>query len=88
MTEVDLRAVGRDLQADGALADDDLAVVERRDQHVSVPGHEFLGGLEPRGQRRGDLHQLGAVGLDRPVLTSGAVLGTTTTACTPSRAAA
>ena len=42
--QIDLRAVGRDLQADRTLAGDDRPVVEGRDQHVPVPGHEFLGG--------------------------------------------
>ena len=36
--QVDLGAVGRDLQADRALARDDRPVVERRDRRVPVPG--------------------------------------------------
>ena len=36
--QADLRVVGRDLQADRALAGDDRPVVEGRDQHVTVPG--------------------------------------------------
>ncbi len=61
----DLRAVGRDLQADGALAGDDRPVVERRDRHVPVPGRQFRGGGHARRQGRLDPHQLGAVVLDR-----------------------
>jgi len=35
-------AVGRDLQADRALSGDHRPVIERRDQHVPMPRHEFL----------------------------------------------
>ena len=63
--QADLRAVGRDLQADGALAGDDRPVVERRDRHVPVPGREFLGRGHPRRQGRLHPHQFRAVVLDR-----------------------
>ena len=64
-TRSSLRAVGRDLQADRALPGDYRPVIERRDQHVPVPGHEFLGGGDPRRQGGRHGHQFGTVVLDR-----------------------
>ena len=63
--QVGLRAVRHDLQADRALPRDDPPVVKRRDQHIAVPRRELGGGREPRLQRGGHGHDLGAVVLDR-----------------------
>ena len=72
--QVRIRLVGHDLQANGALAGDDAAVVERRDERVTVPGHQIVGGgLAGRHGRRHP-HQFRAAGGDGAGFADGRIL--------------